>query len=128
MLSTDSSPIVDPHTGTYDGKPNSGVLNYPDGVVLPAGETVHLEGYADAFDAPITKVEYSLDHGKTWITMETPDNNADYWTYWRLDFTPPQAGSYLLTIRTTSIMDDGSERVCQYDTKFMFTVDAGEAQ
>ncbi len=122
--------FTDNRTGIAYSKPNAGVLNYPSGVVLSGDEaaTVHLEGFADAWDEPIAKVEFSLDHGATWTTMETPDNNADYWTYWRLDFTPPQAGSYLLTIRTTSIMDDGSERVCQYDTKFMFTVDAGEAQ
>lgn len=117
--------FTDNRTGIAYSKPNAGVLNYPSGVVLSGDEaaTVHLEGFADAWDEPIEKVEFSLDHGATWTTMETPDNNADYWTYWRLDFTPPQAGSYLLTIRTTSIMDDGTERVCQYDTNFMFTVE-----
>lgn len=122
-LSTESNPIVDPHTGTYDGKPNSAVLNYPDGVVLPAGETVHLEGYADAFDAPITKVEYSLDHGKTWITMETPDNDPTCWTYWRMDFAPENPGSYLLKIRTTCTLSDGTELVSGRDTNFLFTVE-----
>ncbi|WP_156788368.1 hypothetical protein [Eggerthella sp. 1_3_56FAA] len=48
---------------------------------------------------------------------------ADNWTYWRMDFTPPAAGAYLLDIRTTSITPDGADRVCQYDTQFMFTVE-----
>ena len=122
--------FTDNRTGIAYSKPNAGVLNYPSGVVLSGDEaaTVHLEGFADAWDEPIAKIEFSLDQGATWTTVETPDNDADYWTYWRLDFAPPQAGSYLLTIRTTSIMDDGTERVCQYDTNFMFTVDTGEAQ
>ena len=35
----------------------------------------------------------------------------------------PAAGAYLLDIRTTSITPDGADRVCQYDTQFMFTVE-----
>ena len=117
--------FTDNRTGIAYSKPNSGVLNYPSGVVLSGDEaaTVHLEGFADAWDEPIERVEFSFDHGATWLTMDTPDNNSDLWTYWRMDFTPPAAGSYLLTIRTTSLMDDGTERTCQYDTKFMFTVE-----
>lgn len=117
--------FTDNRTGIAYSKPNSAVLNYPTGVVLQGdeAETVHLEGMADAWNEPIVKIEFSLDHGSTWTVLETPDNDADFWTYWRLDFEPPAPGSYLLTIRTTSLMDDGSERVCQYDTDFMFTVD-----
>lgn len=113
---------VDPHTGMAQGKPNAAVLNYPDGVVLDLGETVHLEGYADAFDDPIKKIEYSLDKGKTWIELDTPDNDPTCWTYWRLDFNPPDAGAYLLKIRTTCIEPDGSELVSGRETNFLFTV------
>ena len=117
--------FTDDKTGEIYSKPNSGVLNYPTGVVLSGDEakTVHLEGFADAWDEPIEKIEYSFDHGETWTVLDTPNNNADYWTYWRMDFTPPAAGAYLLDIRTTSITPDGAERVCQYDTQFMFTVE-----
>ena len=117
--------FVDGRTGEMFCKPNSGVLNYPTGVVLQGDEakTVHIEGFADAWDEPIEKLEFSLDHGATWTTLETPENNPDFWTYWRLDFNPPQAGSYLLTVRTTSITPEGEQRVCQFDNNFMFTVD-----
>ncbi|WP_139651509.1 molybdopterin-dependent oxidoreductase [Raoultibacter phocaeensis] len=117
--------FTDDKTGEIYSKPNSGVLNYPTGVVLTGDEakTVHLEGFADAWDEPIKKIEYSFDHGATWTVLETPDNNADNWTYWRMDFTPPATGAYLLDIRTTSITPDGADRVCQYDTQFMFTVE-----
>ena len=84
---------------------------------------MHLEGFADAWDEPIKKVEFSFDHGKTWKVLDTPNNNADYWTYWRMDFTPPSPGAYLLDIRTTSEKPDGTDRVCQYNTQFMFTVE-----
>lgn len=117
--------FLDDTTGIVYSKPNSAVLNYPTGVVLSGDEAnpVHLEGFADAWDEPIARIEYSLDHGETWTTIETPDNDARYWTYWQLDFQPPQTGSYLLNIRTTSITPEGTERVCQYDTQFMFTVE-----
>ncbi|MEG0071098.1 MAG: molybdopterin-dependent oxidoreductase [Raoultibacter sp.] len=117
--------FTDDHSGVIYSKPNSGVLNYPTGVVLSgdAAKTVHLEGFADAWDEPIKKIEFSLDHGKTWTTLDTPNNNSDFWTYWRLDFVPPAAGAYLLDIRTTSITPAAADRVCQYNTQFMFTVE-----
>lgn len=114
----------------YDGKtvpadkPNSAVLNYPSGVVLDgvAGTPVDIEGFADAYDEPIQKVEYSFDHGATWIEMDTPNNDPTRWTYWRMNFTPPEPGSYLLTIRTTSTQADGTPRVCAYNTQFLLNV------
>ena len=117
--------FTDNRTGIAYSKPNAGVLNYPSGVVLSGDEatTVHLEVFADAWNEPIERVEFSFDHGASWLSMDTPDNNADLWTYWRMDFTPPAEGAYLLTIRTTSLADDGTERTCQYDTNFMFTVE-----
>lgn len=116
--------FVDPKTGKPASKPNSGVLNMPNGVVLEgkAGEEMQLEGFADAWNEPIEKIEFSLDHGATWTVMETPNNDSTYWTYWRMKFTPPEQGSYLLQIRTTSIQPDGTERVSTQDTKFLFNV------
>ena len=110
--------------GVAADKPNSAVLNYPTGVVLGgvAGTQVQIEGFADAYDEPITKVEYSFDHGQTWIEMETPNNDPTYWTYWRLKFTPPSEGAYLLTIRTHSQMADGTDRVSSIDTQFLLNV------
>lgn len=104
--------------------PNAGVLNYPTGVVFDdqVGKEVHLEGYADAFDEPIAKVEYSLDGGKTWLTMETPDTDVQRWVYWRMNFTPQEAGSYHLKIRAYSLLEDGSLHEPYYTTDFMFTV------
>ena len=104
--------------------PNAGVLNYPTGVVFEdmVGEQITFEGYADAFLEPIVRVEYSLDSGKTWLTMETPNTDVQRWVYWRLNFTPQQAGSYHLKIRAFSEMDNGEVRDPYYTTDFMFTV------
>ena len=117
--------FVDPSVETAASKPNSAVLNYPTGVVLEgvAGSSVTIEGFADAFDEPIERVEFSWDHGETWTTMETPDNDPTLWTYWRMNFTSPSKGAYLLNIRTTSIQLDGTERTCAWDTQFLLNVD-----
>ena len=42
--------------------------NYPTNVVLTGDEAkpVHLEGFADAWNEPIKKLEFSFDHGATW--------------------------------------------------------------
>ena len=104
--------------------PNAGVLNYPTGVVLDGqvGQEMTLEGYADAYNEPIVKVEFSLDGGKTWITMDTPDTDIQRWVYWRMNFTPQEAGSYHLKIRAYSELSDGSIHEPYYTTDFMFTV------
>lgn len=106
------------------GKPNAVVLSHPDGVVLEgqAGKEFMLEGCADAYDEPIKKIEFSLDHGETWTTLETPENDPVRWTYWRMSFTPEEPGAYLLKIRATSERPDGTERVSAWDTNYLFNV------
>ena len=118
--------FLDDRTDEIYSKPNSGVLNYPTGTVFKdqVGKAIHLEGFADAWDEPIKQIEYSFDHGATWKVLETPDNDSRYWTYWRMDFTPPEAGAYLLTIRTTSVTPEGKDRVCYYDTQFLMNVES----
>ncbi|MDO5042981.1 MAG: molybdopterin-dependent oxidoreductase [Slackia sp.] len=104
--------------------PNAGVLNYPTGVVLEnqVGSQMTLEGYADAYHEPIAKVEYSLDGGKTWTTMETPGTDVNRWVYWRMNFTPQEAGSYHLKVRAYSQLEDGSLHEPYYTTDYQFTV------
>jgi DMSO/TMAO reductase YedYZ molybdopterin-dependent catalytic subunit len=118
--------FTDPVTGEPASKPNSAVLNFPTGVVQKyvEGQPVELEGFADAWNEPIEKVEFSLDGGDSWLEMDTPDNDPERWTYWRLSFVPPNEGAYLLTIRTTSIKDDGTERTCTWNTQFLINLDA----
>ena len=67
-------------------------------------------------------MEFSLDGGKTWLTMETPNTDVQRWVYWRLGFTPEEAGSYHLKIRAYSLLEDGALHEPYYTTDFMFTV------
>lgn len=114
--------FIDPATGEVFSKPNIGVLSTPSGTIFSAGEPVHLEGYADAWDEPILSMEYSFDHGQTWVKIDTPDNSSRYWTYWKMDFTPDEPGSYLLRMRATSLTNTGEERVSNVYTDFLINV------
>lgn len=116
--------FVDPSTGETFSKPNMGVLSTWNGTIFPAGETIHLEGFADAWDEPIEYMEYSLDHGATWIKIDTPNNDRRKWTYWYLDFTPPTdaRGAYLIRMRATSRQEDGELRTAKVDTDFLINV------
>ncbi len=115
--------FVDPSTGETFSKPNMGVLSTYNGTIFPAGETIHLEGYADAWDEPIEYMEYSMDHGNTWIKIDTPENDSWKWTYWYLDFDPPAPGAYLLRMRATSRMPDGTLRTANINTDFLMNVE-----
>ena len=69
-------------------------------------------------------MEYSLDHGETWIKVDTPNNDRRKWTYWYLDFTPPTdaRGAYLIRMRATSRQEDGELRTAKVDTDFLIDV------
>ena len=87
---------------------------------------VHLEGYADAWNEPIVKLEFSFDHGETWQEYDIKDANTTQWVYWNLDINDiPVKGSYLMKIRVSSQMADGTIRtndVPNQMTNFMFNV------
>ena len=118
--------FVDATTGLQFDKPNVGVLSAYDGQIFDFGETVHLEGYADAWNEPIRKIEFSFDHGATWVAYDIEDANTTQWVYWKLDINDIAAkGSYLIKIRVTSEMADGTLRTNEVPyqmTNFMFNV------
>ncbi len=115
----------DATTGLQFDKPNVGVLTAMDGQIFEAGKPVHLEGYADAWNEPITKIEFSFDKGATWIEEEIENANTVNWVYWKLDLNDLDVGSYLIKIRVTSRMADGTLRTNEVPyqmTNFMFNV------
>ena len=117
--------FVDATTGYAFDKPNVGVLNAYEGQIFDLGQPVHLEGYADAWDEPIVKLEFSFDHGQTWQEYALEDANTTQWVYWNLDISDVPAGSYLVQIRASSLMPDGSIRTNEAPyqmTNFMFNV------
>lgn len=118
--------FTDATTGLQFDKPNVGVLNAMDGQIFTYGEPVHLEGYADAWNEPITKIEFSFDHGATWASYDIENADTVRWVYWKLDINDLAAkGSYLAQIRVSSQMADGTTRTNEVPyqmTNFMFNV------
>ncbi|CAN5686183.1 hypothetical protein BH23CHL2_BH23CHL2_03380 [soil metagenome] len=65
-------------------------------------EPQEIGGLAFAGPRGISKVEYSLDDGVTWIEAETLDNPGPLsWTIWRTLWTPAGSGAYELQVRAT---------------------------
>ncbi len=82
---------------------NSGFLVPPnDG--MEVSSPVHIEGYAFAhLLQPITKIMLSGNYGKTWDEFTIPpDKDPGQWVYWKIDWTPPGPGHYLIKVKAVS--------------------------
>jgi DMSO/TMAO reductase YedYZ molybdopterin-dependent catalytic subunit len=75
---------------------------------LPAGAPANLTGIAFAGERGISRVEVSLDDGKTWAVCEliTPERPG-VWSLWRYEWLKPTAGSDPIKVRAT----DGQGRL-----------------
>jgi hypothetical protein len=70
---------------------------------LPAGRPVELNGIAFDGGDGIRRVEISADDGSTWEDAGLgPDLGRYSFRRWRLDWTPPGPGAYMLAVRATS--------------------------
>ena len=72
-----------------------------DGDIAKAGQTVTLAGVAFAGSRGISRVEYSTDGGRNWLTadLRAPLSTLT-WVLWNGDWTPRQEGTYVLQVRT----------------------------
>jgi DMSO/TMAO reductase YedYZ molybdopterin-dependent catalytic subunit len=74
-------------------------------IVAPrAGETIGgalgVTGVAWSGEGAVTRVEVSLDGGRTWVPAELePGGDPGAWRRWAVDLTPPAPGSYELWSR-----------------------------
>lgn len=98
--------FTNPKTGTMFNKPNTAIFNYANGTIFSAGQPIEFEGFADAYDVPVTAVEISLDRGKTWTTYDLGETDPMRWVNWKLTFTPEKPGAYLIKVRAKAA--DGS--------------------
>lgn len=70
--------------------------------LMKAGEASFIRGIAFFGDQPITKVEVTVDGGKSWKSAKLIAPRTKYaWTPWELPFTPT-AGSYQVAVRAFS--------------------------
>ncbi len=69
---------------------------------IKVGADVALRGLAFAGNRGVTKVEISLDDGKSWqpAAIESPGTKLS-WALWTYDWRPAQPGDYRLAVRAT---------------------------
>lgn len=79
---------------------NSGFLK-PNKDGTETRSPAHIEGWAFcSFQGSLTKLLLSADYGKTWNEYEIPKGmDPAQWVYWKIDWTPPAPGNYLLKVK-----------------------------
>ena len=88
--------------GEYMNKPNASILKIPEGKIIETGKPFTFEGYADAYDEAVVKLEFSMDKGKTWTAYDLGQTDPRQWVYWHYTWTPETDGSYVLMVRGTT--------------------------
>lgn len=81
------------------------------------GERMTFSGWADDYDKRIVAVELSLDGGKSWNILKTPDCDSQRLMSWQFAYTPQEVGTYLLKAR--AVNEDGKKSPicaeCQFE-------------
>ncbi len=103
VLHTDEVPEVEGRDAELSAEVN--ITNRLASAVVPAGEAVAFEGYADDLGSPIAALEFSLDGGENWTSYEVKAT-TDRWVHWNFSYTPEKAGTYELTVR--AVTEDGA--------------------
>lgn len=92
----------DESSAEFANKPNVAICNTYEGQIVPVGTPYKFEGYADAINEQVTAVEFSMDGGATWTRFDTSDSDKKKWVYWTFEYTPEEAGAYVLNVRAVS--------------------------
>ena len=85
--------------GQRVGQPTTGICYLREGQIIPVGEEFTFQGYASSIGHAIEQIEVSFDHGATWQTFDTPNNDLTKWTWWTYSWTPEKAGCYCIMVR-----------------------------
>lgn len=72
------------------------------------GRSVTFEGYAEDYGTPIKLVQFSLDGGEHWTDYDVSESTGDLWVHWTFEYTPNQAGSYCLLVRSINERGEAS--------------------
>ncbi len=115
---------MDPKTKQPINTPNVGVLTAETGQIFTAGQPIHFEGYAHAFEEDVVKLEFSFDHGATWKEVPVSGTDKSKWVYWKMDIKSfTDTGAYLVKIRVTSQDAEGNLHVNDRLVDFMMNVE-----
>lgn len=105
--------------------PNVGICYMHEGQIVNVGEELTFQGFATTYLHTVTDVEFSMDHGQTWQTFATPDQDPKKWTWWNFAYTPQEVGSYCLMVRAHD--SGGNETPRPFEIMFN-VVDGSEAK
>jgi DMSO/TMAO reductase YedYZ molybdopterin-dependent catalytic subunit len=73
-----------------------------DGATVRTGSSVELRGFAWAGEADVTRVDVSVDFGRTWVPARLDADKARYaWRRFRYTWKPDRRGSYIVLSRAT---------------------------
>lgn len=86
-----------------------------DGVTGKVGQPMTFEGSAygwhiGEWECNPTQIKFSFDYGMTWQTIDVPaDFDPDQWAHFTLNWTPKEAGTYIL--KASAVGADGAEQL-----------------
>lgn len=88
-----------------------------DGVQAKVGEPLTLEGASWGWTFgdmkyEVDKILFSLDYGKNWVEVDSPDDFDPYqWTHYTMTWTPEKAGTYIAKAKavTKNGVEQGKE-------------------
>lgn len=103
VVQSDAVPEVEGRDAELAAQIN--IVNKLQNAVVPLGNTITFEGYADDLGSPVRSIEFSLDGGETWSSYSV-DSVTDRWVHWNFVYTPEKAGTYELTAR--AVTEDGT--------------------
>jgi DMSO/TMAO reductase YedYZ molybdopterin-dependent catalytic subunit len=88
-----------PHVGHV----NAGFLSPPPPSASVSRPNVQISGYGFSGPEYVDTIEISTDNGQIYESLPFPAQSTPYvWTYWTVDWVPPQAGYYVLWVRATN--------------------------
>jgi DMSO/TMAO reductase YedYZ molybdopterin-dependent catalytic subunit len=83
--------------------PRSFFTNVTDSTTVKSGATALVRGIAFGGDCGVSKVELSVDEGKTWRNTDLGTDEGKYgFRQWRTQVTAPQSGRLSLQVRCTN--------------------------
>ena len=91
----------------YTNKPNVSILNMNDGQIIEPFTPYTLEGFADAYDHHIDRIEVSFDRGLTWTVLDVNDTSSQQFVHWTMEIPGLDTGAYVMYFNVFT--DEGLE-------------------
>lgn len=98
---------LDTDPSGYTNKPNVSLLNLENDQILEPYMPYTLEGFADAYDQHIDRIEVSFDRGLSWTVLDVNDTTTQKWVHWTMELPGLDTGAYVMYFNVFT--DEGLE-------------------